>query len=71
MELSHKIRISDDITVEIRHSVTNKYTWVNLKYMDKIVFQTALEDFKELVKNIQNNIDTFEVICEEFHRVIK
>jgi len=71
MELRHSIQLADDLYIRFEHNVHTETTWVSLVYMDKIVFQMPFSDFKELVKNIQSNIDTFEVICEEFHRVIK
>jgi len=71
MELKHRINLSNGLIIELCHSITNDYKYVNIWYRNDLISQMPFTDFKELVKNVQNNIDTFEIICEKFKQVLK
>jgi len=64
MELIHKIRITDELTLQLEYDITQRLTFVSLIYYDKIIVQYPISDAIAKLKEIMREIDKFKTACE-------
>ena len=64
VELIHRVKIADQLILQLEYDIMNKQTWVSILYYDKIVLQLPIEDATAKLKEIIREIDKFKTVCE-------
>jgi len=64
VELIHKVKIADQLILQLEYDITQRLAFVSLIYYDKIIVQYPISDAIAKLKEITREIDKFKTACE-------